>query len=138
MRRAEQAVEEALRRGGVRSCGYEKCARGQQANDQPDGTKADVMFVLDVTASMKFAIDGVESGLERILKKLKDQQIDAHVGLTVFRDRDKGNGGKHVANDKAAGIKDDPFTFKFKDGHFTDLPKAFRYEGSSATPRRRL
>src|SRR5437588_577374 len=41
-------------------------SRGQQPQDQPDGTKADVMFVLDVTASMKFAIDGVESGLERI------------------------------------------------------------------------
>jgi len=60
-------------------------AQGQQ-QDQPDGTRADVMFVLDITGSMKFAIDGVETGLERILKKLKDREIDAHVGLTVFRD----------------------------------------------------
>jgi len=102
-------------------------SRGQQPQDQPDGTKADVMFVLDITASMKFAIDGVETGLERILKKLKDREIDAHVGLTVFRDRDAGNGGKPTPNDKIAAIKGDPFTFKFKDGnHFTDSSKEYR------------
>jgi len=41
-------------------------------NQEPDGTKADVMFVLDVTGSMGFAIEGVEKGLEKVLKKMKD------------------------------------------------------------------
>ena len=48
---------------------------------------------------------------EKILKKLKDRGIDAHVGLTVFRDEKK-----RTPNDKVAGIKGDPFTFKFKSG----------------------
>src|SRR5205823_4170278 len=42
-------------------------ARGQQQDEQLDGKKADVMFVLDITGSMQFAITGVEQGLEKIL-----------------------------------------------------------------------
>ena len=34
-------------------------AHAQPNNQNPDGKSADVMFVLDVTASMQFAIDGV-------------------------------------------------------------------------------
>lgn len=102
-------------------------ASGKQ--QEQDGTKADVMFVLDITATMQFAIDGVEQGLESILKKLKGKEkIDARVGLTVFRDRDheKGGNGKATKNDKDAGIKTCPFTFKFKDGEpFTSKQKEF-------------
>jgi len=103
---------------------------GKPGNDQTeklDGKKADVMFVLDVTGSMQFAIDGVEQGLEKILNKLKKNDIEARVGLTVFRDREKGNGNKPSANDGPAGIKGDPFTFTFKGkAAFTDKQKEFR------------
>jgi len=99
-------------------------ARGGQQNE-PDGTKADVMFVLDITGSMKFAIDGVEKGLERILNKFKSREIDARVGLTVFRDT--AHSKQKSLNDKVAGIKGDPWTFKFKSGGaFTALPKEYR------------
>jgi len=103
-------------------------------NNQPadqeklDGKKADVMFVLDVTGSMKFAIDGVEQGLERILNKMKKNDIDARVGLTVFRDKKLGNGDKFMPNDGPAGIKGDPFTFTFKSSGsaFTSNQKEYR------------
>jgi len=108
--------------GGAQQKPGGKTAEGQQ---EPDGTKADVMFVLDITGSMKFAIDGVESGLERILKKFKDRQIDAYVGLTVFRDTHHSK--QKSPNDKVAGIKDDPWTFKFKGGSaFTTSSKEYR------------
>src|SRR5262245_58555850 len=74
--------------------------RAQQ--NQPDGTKADVMFVLDITGSMRVEIEGVEKGLEKILNKLKANGIDARVGLTVFRDAK--NTRPAAANDKVAGI----------------------------------
>jgi len=102
-------------------------ARGQQQPERLDGKKADVMFVLDVTGSMQFAITGVDQGLERILNKLKKNDINARVGLTVFRDREKGNGNRPTPNDVAARIKGDPFTFTFKGGSaFTDNQKEFR------------
>jgi len=102
-------------------------ARGQNQDEQLDGKKADVMFVLDVTGSMQFAIDGVEQGLEKIVNKLKKNDIDATVGLTVFRDRAQGNGNKPTPNDLTAGIKGDPFTFTFKGGSaFTDSQRDFR------------
>jgi hypothetical protein len=92
---------------------------------EPDGTRADVMFVLDITGSMRFAIDGLESGLEKILKKLKDNEIDAQVGLTVFRDTDHCK--FKSPNDKVAGIKGDPWTFTFKGrASFTASSKEYR------------
>src|SRR5205085_2723531 len=95
--------------------------------EQLDGKKADVMFVLDITGSMQFAIVGVEQGLEKILNKLKKNDITARVGLTVFRDREKGNGKKPTPNDLSPGIKGDPFTFNFKGkASFTDIQKEFR------------
>jgi len=103
-------------------------ARGQPNNQEPDGKRADVMFVLDVTGSMGFAIEGVEKGLEKVLKKMKDDDIDARVGLTVFRDTANTIklGFKASTNDKEAGITSDPFTYKFKDDHFTSSSADFR------------
>src|SRR4051794_10303626 len=98
-------------------------ARAQQKQNEPDGTKADVMFVLDITGSMGFAIEGVENGLEKILKKLKDNGIDARVGLTVFRDQPPKT---RSPNDRVAGIRDDPFTFKFGNSHFTSSSRDYR------------
>jgi len=104
---------------------HPQSAHGQAGND-PDGKRADVMFVLDVTGTMRFAIDGIEKGLEKSLKILEKDEIEAQVGLTVFRDRKMGNKGKPTPNDKDAGITDDPFTFKFKGNPFTDKKGEFK------------
>lgn len=105
----------------------QKKDKGKVPEQGGDGKRADVMFVLDVTGTMKFAIDGIEKGLETVIGKLEKRGIDADVGLTVFRDRKRGNNGKPSANDLALKITDDPHTFTFKNGkQFTDKKKEFR------------
>jgi len=47
----------------------------------------DVMFVLDVTGSMQFAIDGVRDGIIEFARELGERKLDARVGLVAFRDR---------------------------------------------------
>jgi len=48
------------------------------------------------------------------------------VGLTVFRDRELGNGNKPTPNDQAAGITSDPFTFKFGKSPYTSSSADYR------------
>lgn len=48
--------------------------------------KVDVMFVLDVTGSMDFAIKGVRDGVTRFAAGLSDGGLDFRVGLLAFRD----------------------------------------------------
>jgi Mg-chelatase subunit ChlD len=47
---------------------------------------ADVIFVLDLTGSMQFAIDGVKRGIKSFVTLMKEKNIDARVGLVCFRD----------------------------------------------------
>lgn len=49
--------------------------------------KVDVMFVVDVTASMGFAIEGVRDGIIQFADGLSSNGIDFRVGLTAFRDQ---------------------------------------------------
>jgi uncharacterized protein YegL len=55
--------------------------------DAPPTPKVDVMFVLDATASMQYAIDGTKSGIQKFADKLQNRNLDARVGLVAFRDR---------------------------------------------------
>jgi hypothetical protein len=50
----------------------------------------DVMFVLDVTGSMQFAINGVRDGIIEFAQELGKRKLDARVGLVAFRDRLNG------------------------------------------------
>ena len=47
----------------------------------------DVLFVLDVTGSMQYAIDGVRDGIIEFARGLEESKLDARVGLLAFRDR---------------------------------------------------
>src|SRR5260221_667796 len=47
----------------------------------------DVLFVLDVTASMQNEIDGVRDGITSFALQLGERGLDARVGLLAFRDR---------------------------------------------------
>ena len=54
----------------------------------PKGGKppVDVMFVVDTTASMQFAIDGTRDGIQKFADELGQSDLDARVGLIAFRD----------------------------------------------------
>ena len=52
----------------------------------PGPTVADVFFVLDVTGSMGWAINGVRDGIGRFAADLHHNHIDFRVGLVAFRD----------------------------------------------------
>jgi Mg-chelatase subunit ChlD len=52
-----------------------------------ENRQVDVMFVLDATASMQYAIDGTKSGIQTFADELQNKNLDARVGLVAFRDR---------------------------------------------------
>ena len=81
---------------------------------QKPAQQADIVFVLDLTASMQFAIDGVKEGIQNFVTKLEGQNIDARIALVGFRD---------IQEDKER-----PFVMKVKGEAFTTDYKAFRDE----------
>jgi Mg-chelatase subunit ChlD len=52
----------------------------------PTTPKADVFFVLDVTGSMGWAIDGVRNGIGGFARDMRNNKIDFRIGLLAFRD----------------------------------------------------
>lgn len=46
----------------------------------------DVVFVLDVTNSMDPQIKGIRDGIGKFLKEMKNNELDARVGMVAFRD----------------------------------------------------
>ena len=75
--------------------------------------KVDVMFVLDVTASMDQEIDGVRKGIEDFLFEFSSRDLDARVGLIGFGDRYVG---------------EEPQVLMFAGGVFTKDTERFREE----------
>lgn len=78
----------------------------------------DIVFLLDTTGSMEFAITGVKNGIERFARDLEDKGLEARVGLVAFRD---------LVEDPAA---DAMKILKFKGEVFTKDYAAFRTEVS--------
>lgn len=71
----------------------------------------DVVFVLDLTGSMQFAINGIKSGIRSFADKLAESKIDAKLGLVGFRD---------LQSDKER-----PFALTFEGSPFTSDPVSF-------------
>lgn len=71
----------------------------------------DVMFLLDVTGSMDFAIRGVQQEMESFVDGLRSSKLDVQVGLTIFRDE-----FNRTPDDMASGVNDDPWVFRFPTG----------------------
>ncbi len=83
--------------------------------------QADVVFVLDLTGSMQFAIDGIKLGIQNFASQLAASRIDARIALIGFRD-----------------IQDDrerPFVMTVEDQAFTRDYRAFREEVQKLTAR---
>jgi Ca-activated chloride channel family protein len=72
----------------------------------------DVLFVLDLTGSMQFAIDGIKRGVQSFVEQLGNQKLDARIGMVCFRD---------IEDDKER-----PFTLDFTGEAFTKDYRAFR------------
>ncbi len=53
----------------------------------PGAPQADVFFVLDVTGSMEWAINGVRDGVSSFAAKMRENKIDFRIGLLAFRDK---------------------------------------------------
>lgn len=58
--------------------------------------KVDVIFVLDITGSMQYAIDGIQQGIADFARGLETADLDARVGLVAFRDQFKRGEGVEV------------------------------------------
>lgn len=58
--------------------------------EPPPPSRGDVVFVLDVTGSMQWAIDGIQGGIQEFTRQLATREIDARIGLIAFRDRSVG------------------------------------------------
>lgn len=78
----------------------------------PGKPQVDVLFVLDATASMQFAIDGVRAGIRDFADGLGKEDLDARIGLVAFRDEQ--NPGE------------EPVVLEFAGGPLTDDLAAFR------------
>ena len=62
---------------------------GQPA-PQPPSPEVDIMFVLDITSSMKEEIKGVQTGIQTFAQQLDNKKIDSRIGLIAFGDRFEG------------------------------------------------
>ena len=68
----------------------------------------DIVFVLDVTGSMEFAITGVKNGIQDFADALRKKQLAARVALLAFGDRTIGEEPKILMFN--AGQSRSPFT----------------------------
>jgi Mg-chelatase subunit ChlD len=91
----------------------------------PARPQADVVFVLDVTGSMGWAINGVRDGIRRFADDLARNQIDFQVGLVAFRDLT-------VPTDRDAGFELME-VLKFRGEPLTSDADEFRREVSRLT-----
>ncbi|MCE9564090.1 MAG: VWA domain-containing protein [Planctomycetes bacterium] len=83
------------------------------AVSDPSRPQADIMFVLDVTASMQNEIDGVKNGVRSFAAALQRNKIDFRIGLVAFRD---------LTFDGPAAMQ----VLKFRGDVFTSDAEAFR------------
>jgi Mg-chelatase subunit ChlD len=77
----------------------------------PPPPQVDVVFVLDVTGSMEFAINGVRDGIVQFVDNLARQELDIRIGMVAFRD---------------ISMREPPEVLKFPEAPFTNQPEAFR------------
>jgi Mg-chelatase subunit ChlD len=89
-------------------------ARGQfvlEVKPRPKPT-VDVVFVLDLTGSMGFAIKGVKQGIQSFVEQLDKEKLDARIALVCFRD--------------IQADRERPYAVTFDGEAFTRDPEAFR------------
>jgi Ca-activated chloride channel family protein len=88
-------------------------ARGKLVLDvkKPPAPKADILFVVDLTSSMAWAISGITDGIGQFVRQLEGKDIDARIGFIGFCD--------------IVADREEPFILQFDDGPFTADREAF-------------
>jgi Mg-chelatase subunit ChlD len=102
-------VEATSRANGQKVAGTAAFVLDVQKRPPPT---ADVLFVLDLTGSMQFAIDGIKKGIQGFVEAAQKEKLDARIGLVGFRD---------IVDDKER-----PFVLQFGGGTFTQDCRAFQ------------
>ena len=80
-------------------------------NNRPIPT-VDVVFLLDLTGSMQFAINGVKKGIQSFVEQMGKENLDARIGVLCFRDIEAD--------------KEQPFMLQFDGSVFTKDYRAVR------------
>jgi hypothetical protein len=62
----------------------------------PPPPPVDIVFLLDITGSMQFAIDGVTTGIADFAQDLANKRMDARIGLLAFRDLSYGEDSQQL------------------------------------------
>jgi hypothetical protein len=92
--------------GDVKELGLEASGSFEIVIRRPSDPAVDIMFVVDVTGSMQFAITGIRDGLKDFVERLRDNRVDAQIGLIAFRDRLAGEEPEVLSFDGESFTKD--------------------------------
>jgi len=93
--------------------------------------KADIVFVLDATASMGFAINGVRRGITRFVDDIGRGQLDARFGLIAFYDRFTPDGVSDVLTFDGVPFTTDPGRFADRVSRVKEISGGTTYPESS-------
>jgi hypothetical protein len=93
-------------KGQVKELGLEATENFEIVIRRPDSPAVDILFVVDVTGSMQFAITGIRDGLKEFVERLSRNRIDSRVGLIAFRDRLAGEEPELLSFDGESFTKD--------------------------------
>lgn len=85
-----------------------QAVEAKQPSSAPHAAQVDIFFVLDVTASMQDAIDGVRDGIVSFAGELDKQGLDPRIGLLAFRDL------KIEQREEILRFNGEPFTKDYK------------------------
>ncbi len=92
---------------------------------------ADVVFVLDISASMQWAIDDLRNGIGKFTESLTKARIDFRLGLVVFEDATRPHEGVEVIHFKGgpftadtAAFRDELSRVRIKIGSGGDIPES--------------
>jgi Ca-activated chloride channel family protein len=92
---------------------------------------ADVVFVLDISASMQWAIDDLRNGIGKFTESLTKARIDFRLGLVVFEDATRPSEGVEVIHFKGgpftadtAAFRDELSRLRIKIGSGGDIPES--------------
>jgi GYF domain 2/von Willebrand factor type A domain len=78
--------------------------------------KVDIFFVLDLTNSMQFAINGIKDGIQNFASQLGGRKLDARIGLVGFRDIEDDRERPFVVSINGEALTRDYATFRAEVG----------------------
>jgi hypothetical protein len=102
-----------------------------QVSDPSRPAQADVIFVLDVTQSMDWAINGLANGIGGFAAHMRENKVDFRVGLVAYRDLWVGEASELLLFRNPKGGHD---TFTADDAEFAREVSRLRADGGGDAP----